>query len=178
MHLPSIIHPQQLEALVGLASHAPQGAFVEVGVYQGGSASRLYEVAQRQHRELHLFDTFTGTPVCMGGLDRHQVDKEFSAESTPDLIRLFMPDAHLHIGVYPDTHPEDLKDVAFIHCDCDQYQSYRAVIDIMWPLLVDGGVLLFDDYPYLEGAKKAVEETFSEGELKLCCWRYYVVKGI
>jgi hypothetical protein len=46
----------------------------------------------------------------------------------------------------------------------------------MWPLVVSGGILLFDDYPYLAGAKKAVEENFSIDELKTCAQRYYVVK--
>lgn len=176
MRLPSIIHHYQLEQLVKLAESAPPGHFVEVGVYMGGSASLLYEVAQRQGRELHLFDTFTGTPVSIEGLDKHLVDKEFAAETTPDLIRAFLPDAHLHIGVYPETHPAELAGVAFVHCDCDQYQSYRAVIDNLWPLMVPGGIMIFDDYPYLLGAKKAVEESFPTNALQLCGQRYFVVK--
>lgn len=154
----------------------PEGCFVEVGVYQGGSASILYEIAEAQQRELHLFDTFSGTPFHVPGLDKHKIDAEFAAPTTPDIIRAIMPWAHLHIGIYPDTHPPYLKDVAFVHCDCDQYDSYKAVIERMWPLVVPHGAILFDDYPYLAGAKKAVEETFTKSQLKLCHQRYYVVK--
>lgn len=178
MRLPSIVSASQLEAMKRLALRSPDGCLVEVGVFMGGSASVLYEVAQEQHRELHLFDTFSGTPFHVEGLDKHLIDKEFAAETTPDLIRTFLPEAHIHQGIYPATHPSDLRDVAFIHCDCDQYDSYRAVLDYMWPLVVLGGFILFDDYPYLAGAKKAVEETFLPTSLRQCGQRYYAEKQV
>jgi O-methyltransferase len=176
-YLPSIVAPGQIEALVGLAASTPQGCFVEVGVYMGGTASYLYQIALSQHRDLYLFDTFKGTPFCVEGLDRHRIDKEFASESTPMLIEQFMPEAKVYIGVYPETHPIELKDIAFVHCDCDQYESYRAVIEHLWPLVIDGGVLYFDDYPYLAGAKKAVEEKFTIGSIRPCGARYFVLKG-
>ena len=174
----SIVAPQQVEAMCQLAATTPPGAFCEVGVYRGGSAAKLYDVALAQGRELHLFDTFRGTPVHVPGLDHHKVDNEFEALDTPGLILAHLPTAKVHVGIYPATHPEDLGDVAFIHCDCDQYDSYRGVIDRMWPCVVPGGILLFDDYPYLAGAKKAVEESFLPGQLRPCLSRFYVIKGV
>ena len=174
--LASIVNPQQLVAMANLAEATPDGAFVEVGVYHGGSAYHLYEVAVKQSRELHLFDTFTGTPYFTEGLDKHKIDEEFADRDAPKHISHLMPLATLHVGIYPDTHPNDLAPIAFIHCDCDQYLSYCAVIQHLWPLVVSNGILLFDDYPYLDGAKKAVEENFSVNELRQCLGRYYVVK--
>jgi hypothetical protein len=173
---PSIIGKAQLEAMVKLARTAPAGDFAEVGVFHGGSAYLLYQVALAQGRDLHLFDTFTGTPFFVEGLDRHQIDREFADENAPERIRQLMPVAKLYVGIYPDTHPEDLSRLAFVHCDCDQYDSYRAVIDGMWPLVVPGGFMLFDDYPYLAGAKRAVEETFAVADLQSAGQRYYVIK--
>jgi O-methyltransferase len=174
--LPSLVAAPQLAAMVRLASDTPPGAFVEIGVYRGGSAYRLYEVALRQNRALHLFDTFEGTPFCVEGLDKHQIGAEFAAPEMPQRIAKLMPFCDLHVGVYPDTHPAEMPPVAFIHCDCDQYESYCGVILRMWPLVVPGGVLLFDDYPYLEGAKRAVEEHFYTAELQQCGNRFYVRK--
>ena len=173
----SIIGKPNLEAMANLAEGAPPGCFAEVGVFHGGSAWELYQVAVRRGRELHLFDTFIGTPFFTEGLDQHKIGAEFADEDAPKKIRVMMPLAELHIGVYPETHPASLKDVAFIHCDCDQYLSYRAVIDRMWPLVVLGGFLLFDDYPYLGGARKAVEESFAPARLKKCGQHFYAVKG-
>lgn len=174
--LRSIISPAQLEKMKQLALSAPEGAFAEVGVFNGGSAEVLYEVAMLQGRELYLFDTFNGTPFFSEALDAHKVGDEFAAPYAPEHIKAQLPLAKLHIGVYPYTHPSSLKDLAFVHCDCDQYLSYRAVIDHMWPIVVEGGFLLFDDYPYLAGARQAVEETFTKETLKRCGQRYYAVK--
>lgn len=174
--LTSIIASAQLDAMCALAADCPPGDFAEIGVYRGGSASRLYEVALRQGRELHLFDTFTGTPFYTEGLDRHLVDDEFADDRAQYRIANLLPSAKLHVGIYPKTHPSELRDLAFVHCDCDQYLSYRAVIEKMWPLVAPNGVLLFDDYPYLDGARRAVEETFELSDLKRCAQRYFVVK--
>lgn len=176
MSFESIIAQPQLKAMKDLALSAPPGCFCEVGVYKGGSAAVLYEVAISQGRYLHLFDTFTGTPFYKEGLDQHKIDGEFADPWAARKILIGLPAAQLHIGIYPTTHPFDLEDIAFVHCDCDQYDSYRAVIDRMWPLVVPGGILLFDDYPYLPGAKQAVEETFSLGELRPCHQRFYTIK--
>lgn len=174
----SIVAPGQLSAMATLVRNLPPGAIVEVGVYHGGSAAVLYPIALAQARPLHLFDTFTGTPFHTEGLDRHKIDREFADNTAEAHIRTMMPQAKLHVGIYPDTHPANLTDIAFIHCDCDQYLSYRAVIDRLWPLVVPGGAMLFDDYPYLAGAKKAVEESFSQAELLTCLGRQYVVKAV
>lgn len=174
--LQSIVAEGNLRAMQDLVRALPPGHIAEIGVYHGGSAEYLYEVALEQGRDLHLFDTFSGTPVFTAGLDRHKIDREFADGHAPANIRRRMPAAYLHIGVYPDTHPADLQDLAFIHCDCDQYISYVAVIEKMWPLVVPGGAMLFDDYPYLGGAKKAVEEYFDVSQLRKCCGRYYVLK--
>lgn len=172
----SIIGQVQLEALALLARRSPPGDFAEVGVYRGGSASVLYKIALMQGKTLHLFDTFSGTPVFTEELDRHKIDREFAAEEAPERLRKIMPLAQFHIGIYPQTHPENLPQLSFVHCDCDQYLSVKAVIENMYPLLVPGGMMLFDDYPYLLGAKRAVEEAFPPAALRLAGQRYYVTK--
>ena len=177
MKLQSIVAPNNLLEMQKLVRTLPSGAICEIGVFHGGSAQYLYEVAMEQNRELHLFDTFSGTPVFTEGLDKHKIDGEFADNNAPERIRIAMPEAHLHVGLYPQTHPKALRDVAFIHCDCDQYISYCSVIQYMWPLVVKDGVILFDDYPYLPGAKKAVEEHFDPKTLLKCAGRYYVIKG-
>jgi O-methyltransferase len=166
-----------LQDLVRLVRSAPPGPIVEIGVYYGGSALRLYDVAVEQNRELHLFDTFSGMPVYSNGLDTFRIGSFTTDIGTPHRLQELMPEAKLHIGLYPETHPKDLADVAFIHCDCDQYISYLAVIDNMWPLVVEGGMMLFDDYPYLRGAKRAVDERFGQGALYRLTEHYYVVKA-
>lgn len=172
----SAVSEQNLKDLVALAKTAPEGAFVEVGVWQGGSAYELYQVTEAQGRTLHLFDSFRGMPVFTPGLDSFRlgtfmVDRGYVTE-----LKALLPNAVIYAGTYPGTHPSDMPAVAFIHCDCDQYDSYKAVIEHMWPCVVPGGMMLFDDYPYLPGAKKAVDEAFSQSELIKHGEHFYVQK--
>jgi len=156
MFLPSLLSNDVLHELVQAAMVAPEGNFAEVGVYNGGSASRLYYVAQNSGRELYLFDTFTGIPFCdpLRG-DEHRVGDFDDADLTT--VKAAMPKAKLCIGTFPDTLP-DTGPLALVHVDCDQYQSVKDCITHLWPRMVDGGLMIFDDYTCLIGARRAVDE--------------------
>ena len=144
--------------MVELARQAPAGLFVEVGVYQGGSAWHLAQVARERDAALHLFDTFTGTPFA-DPEDRDQVGS-FS-DTMLEAVRKAIPDAVFHPGLFPETLPADLVEIAFVHCDCDQYRSVRAVIEHLWPRLVPGGLMVFDD-DNTPGGKHAITEGIDE----------------
>lgn len=173
----SAVSEENRKLLVELARSAPPGPIVEVGVWKGGSAFDLYQLCQEQDRRLLLFDSFRGMPVYTAGVDAFRLGTFMVDRNTPNEIKAVMPEAEIFIGLYPSTHPAELRDVAFIHCDCDQYLSYKAVIEHMWPLVVDGGMMLFDDYPYLGGAQKAVDEAFSPDELHKHGEHFFVMKG-
>lgn len=159
--LPSIVPAEVIEALLIHAETAPPGAVAEIGVYQGGTAWRLMQVCRRQGRTLHLFDTFAGLPVA-DAIDPHGIGAFAGNEAG---VRAALPDAIFHVGVFPDTLPADLGPLAFVHVDCDQYRSVRACIEHLWPRLVPGGVMWFDDYGELPGAKAAVDEVFAPAQI-------------
>jgi hypothetical protein len=50
--------------------------------------------------------------------------------------------------------------IAFLHLDTDWYYSTKIELEVLWPRLVKGGVLIVDDYGHWKGSKKAVEEYF------------------
>ncbi len=50
--LPSLINADRLAMMYILAESSPPGDFIEVGVFQGGSAEVLYDVASLQKRKL------------------------------------------------------------------------------------------------------------------------------
>jgi O-methyltransferase len=143
---------------VALAKTAPPGCFVEVGVYRGGMAWHLAAVARERRVRLHLFDTFAGMPFA-DPEDCNGVGS-FADTSIAEVGRA-IPDAVFHVGIFPDTLPADLRDIAFVHCDCDQYRSVRAVIDHLWSRLVPGGLMVFDDWD-TPGGKRAIQETFKD----------------
>lgn len=154
----SCIHQGGLEQTAALARETPLGAFAEVGVYKGGCAWHLAQVATEQGRELHLFDTFAGIPF-KGDEDHHKVG-DFG-DTSVEAVRAAVPMAQFHVGVFPDTLPANLPALAFVHCDVDQTESVRAVINHLWGRVVPGGVMAFDDMNQ-DGAKRLIQWTFGD----------------
>jgi len=159
----SIVDRLVLDALVAEAERSPPGCIVEVGVYRGGSAIRLHGIAVAQQRELHLFDTFCGMPFQDSG-DMHAVG-DFGDHVSLPTLRQAMPHATFHVGIFPHTLTTDVSRIAFAHVDCDQYRSTVDCIDRLRPLMVDGGVMWFDDFADVPSARKAVLDRFSEDDL-------------
>ena len=164
----SLIAQWALNELVETAHQAPEGAIVEIGVYQGGSA---YELA-KLGRPLYLYDTFEGLPYA-GPLDGNKKGK-FS-ETSAEAVQKIIPQAHVIKGLFPDSLVP-MPPVAFVHADADQYESTKAICEVMPPLMVDGGIIWFDDYGVLncQGCTKAVDEHFTD-IIRLRSTRAYVV---
>ncbi len=147
-----------LQDLADLCAAAPDGCIVELGVYKGGSAWALSEVARG--RRLHLFDTFEGIPQA-DEIDKLKIG-DFGDVEMEEIIQWF-PTAALHIGMFPDTFWKSQSlftwDIAFLHIDCDQYATCKNAIEILWPKVVPNGIMAFDDWP-LPGIQKAVIDYF------------------
>ena len=161
--LPSVISQEKLMVMVDLAEAAPQGAFAEVGVYQGGSASILYAIAQRDRRALYLYDTFEGIPFSDPAHGDAHLVGDFS-DCSMAAVQSALPDAIIEKGVFPDCRLPT-EPVAFVHADADQYQSTRAVCQYFPPLMTHGGMILFDDYYALDGCRRAVDEFLPQREI-------------
>ena len=155
----SLIGPETIAQMCAQAGATPAGVFVEFGVYKGGSARALADVAEAQGRALHLFDTFSGMPVSGPG-DSHKVG-DFG-DTDEAAVRALIPSAVFHVGIFPATFPPDMPGIAFAHIDADQYQCYLDAIDLFGPRMVPGGLMWFDDCDSLPSADKAVTERFGD----------------
>lgn len=151
------------------------GVFMECGVFRGGTALLEAETLAKhgQHRYLHLFDSFAGMPETTLGIDKFKAG-DFANTSAERVARLLAPHpfVRLHVGFIPDTFAGlDIERVAWAHVDVDIYQSIRNCIDYIYPRLVPGGFLIFDDYgfPSCPSARRAVDEAFASWpEVPLC----------
>lgn len=140
------------------------GDLVECGVYKGGTAKILAELALG--RPLHLFDTFSGMPDTDPARDIHQAGDfgDTSLESVREYLH-----GHSNLQCIPGMIPQSLEVIAertfaFVHIDLDIYSSIKAACEFFYPRLQSGGALLFDDYGYQScpGARAAVDEFFSD----------------
>lgn len=134
----------------------PEGDVVELGVYKGGSAMLLAEIFP--HKRIYLYDTFSGMPFTV--FEEIHKEGDFSdtsllsvKESLKDYTNLvFVP------GFFPDTAKDYDGKVAVAFCDGDYYQSTKDFIDFYWPKLSKGGIMVFDDYNWVNcpGVKQAI----------------------
>jgi O-methyltransferase len=73
---------------------------------------------------------------------------------------------HYIQGKVEDTVPQNAPPtLALLRLDTDWYESTRHELKHLFPLLIDGGFLIIDDYGHWEGARKAVDE-FLAGSAK------------
>jgi len=136
-----------------------EGRVADCGAYKGGTSLILRRLAP--DKELHLFDTWSGTPwddpMC------HHKKGEWPA-SLADCKALVGENdkTHYHEGMLPITADANGK-YCFVYVDMDTYQSTVAAIVFFWPRMVQGGILMFDDYNWTPcaGVKKAVDESFT-----------------
>lgn len=152
------------------------GAVVECGVFRGGTAlleARTLAAAAETGRELHLFDSFEGMPA--GVADEESFAPGDLSRTSPERVRRLLaeyPSVHLHVGFIPATFAGlELPRVAWAHIDLDIYEAVRDAIAFLFPRLVPGGFLVFDDYgfPSCAGARRAVDEAFANrDEVPLC----------
>lgn len=158
----SCLEPWELLPMLRMAAgtYPYPGCFVEVGVYCGGSAYHLTQIARMQDRQIYLYDTFEGVqaPESMDVLPTGLLKADFAT-----VRQTVGPYPHLYKCVFP--HEVDLppERVAFAHIDVDQYRATRESTEALLPLMAVGGVMWFDDTNALEGARQAVRELFPGG---------------
>lgn len=139
------------------------GACAEVGVYKGGTAELI--AINRKERPLYLFDTFSGIPYS-GKHDNHHKMGDFndtSFEKVCDRLAKY-EGVSVHKGIFPDDTGSVIDNVefSFVHLDVDVYESYISALNVFWPKMIKGGIIICDDYNFdtCLGAKVAVDEFF------------------
>lgn len=156
------------------------GAFVECGVWRGGSAAVLATFGTQQGRETHLFDSFEGLPEPKP-IDGKRAIKRVGGkyggrlESTGELVaeesfvkgllfkRLGLAEnrIHIHKGWFQDTLPTaktSIQDIAILRLDGDWYDSTKVCLDELYDQVVAGGAIVVDDYGHYEGCQRAIDE--------------------
>lgn len=188
--------PERILALVNavdhLSQHQIQGDIVECGVWRGGSMVAIAQTLKHHgdtDRPLWLYDTFEG----MSQPDHHDVDflgqdaEQLLSEqdrndqqsiwcySPIEQVRAAMsatgyPADHIRFikGRVEETLPTNVPDrIALLRLDTDWYESTRCELEHLFPKLVDGAILIIDDYGHWEGCRRAVDEYFHQHNLPI-----------
>ena len=104
---------------------------------------------------MYLLDTFEGIPEGTLTEEERRVSKHLNPKdykgSYPAIQKTFENIKHIKIikGIIPNTLKEILTDkIAFISIDLNNAAPEIATIQFVWDKLVDGGMVLIDDYAY------------------------------
>jgi O-methyltransferase len=173
-----------------VAARPVEGAFVECGVWRGGSMMAIALTLLRlgvTDRELYLFDTFEGMTKPGEEDVKHSGERatDLLAESSRDshdwavasldqvreaVLSVGYPEERIHFvqGPVEETLPEHAPaQIALLRLDTDWYSSTKHGLMHLYPHLTRGGVLIVDDYAYWQGARQAVDEYIQENGLPL-----------
>ncbi len=181
--------PQRVSAVVDAVTYVVKnqvsGAFVECGVWAGGSAmaaARTFAAQGDTGRELYLYDTFEGMsePTALDKNARGEqaaalLSQKGNRESVlcyaslkdvrDNMAKVDYPRDRVHFiqGKVEDTIPGDAPDqIALLRLDTDWYESTRHELTHLIPRLAPYGVVIIDDYGHWMGARRAVDEWLAE----------------
>ena len=166
----TLVSPERCWILLQIMRQALHldGDFAEFGVFRGGTALLAANVLKggRTRRTLHLFDSFVGMPDTRRG---EAFERGHFSNTSESAVRELIADSGqatvFHVGYIPDTFTGcDIQRIAFAHVDVDLAQTVRDSVEFVYPRLVPGGVIVFDDYgfPSCSLAREATDAAFDE----------------
>jgi len=164
-----------------LAQHAlsrfPHLNLVECGCWHGHSTLMLTSLmgASRSDARLHVFDSFEGLSEFQAedmspliATPKARAAERVNFKSSVERLRAKVEPfgcVDIHQGWIPQVFDGvDVGALSFASIDVDLYGPTLASLAFVYPRLVTGGAIYFDDYGYrnFPGAKKAVDEYLAD----------------
>jgi O-methyltransferase len=161
----TMTNPERIYALIQsvdfVVSKSVSGAFVECGVWKGGSVMALLlrlQQIQANNREIFLFDLFAN-PDLQGhsywlGVPLDEVQNNVASINYSSNLITFVSGDIATTSKQPN--PEN---IAILRLDMDEYHPTKHALENFYPRMSPGGVIIIDDYgSHPEGAKLATDE--------------------
>lgn len=152
-----------------IIEHDIPGDFVEVGVYKGSTAKLFHKYAPE--RKLHLFDTFAGFKERSVSAEQNStglsISKDHFADTSVEAVTEYIqPNSNVFFypAYFPDRLPENFDTLKFalIHLDADLHEPTLKGLEIFYPKISPGGMIIVHDYNSWIGAREAVDTFFKD----------------
>jgi len=155
------------------------GAFIECGLFKGASFSlfvAIRELLENSYsRTLIGFDTFGRYPETQfpddnkfrrsfietageQSISREQMIEVLTRKNHYRNVDLVEGDITETVPAYVKEHPE-LK-ISLLNLDTDIYEPAVTILEHLYPRIVNGGIVILDDYGVFPGETKAVDDYF------------------
>ena len=153
-----------------IVEHGIEGDMAELGVYKGKTARLIHHYVPE--KPLHLFDTFEGFTDRSVVAEKKNTNlstkgHKFSNTSLEGVKRYVdqqNDNVHFYKGYFPDSIPPalDSQTFSFVSLDADLFEPTLEGLKYFYPRMSTRGLLLVHDYNAWIGARKAVDEFFSD----------------
>jgi len=145
---------------------AVDGLFVELGTYKGRTTNFL--AALNPRKTIYTFDSYQGLPIDWDRGDL-LIPGNLFAWPKGEPLPSFLLNVELREGWFSETLPKfvEIQDepIAFLHVDCDIYESAAHGLDLLGPKMADKTIILFDEfynYPNFRNHEVKAFEEFLE----------------
>jgi O-methyltransferase len=145
------------------------GDYTEFGVYEGRASREAYKAAMRNgfsNIQFYVFDSFAGLPEVTGvdaGAVFHEGQFACSRADYEKNLRkdkINLSKFEIIEGYFDQTLPgyRNASQVAIAWIDCDLYESTVTVLDFLTDRMVNGSLIIFDDWFCFEGGSSKGEQ--------------------
>lgn len=157
------------------------GEIVECGVFKGNSLFRFVKFRSLFEnpfsRRIIGFDIFGEFPEGSYEADKPILEQFIAAAGSRSIEREELQAALAHHGLdvnvelvagniletvpaYVERVPQ-LK-ISLLHIDVDLYEPTRVALEVLFPRVVAGGIVILDDYAAFPGANQAIDDYFRD----------------
>lgn len=144
------------------------GDYVELGCYKGLTSVLLGKLLVKTDKKLWLYDSFAGLPekstqdaVGAGANFRAGELLVTKREVVERIRRAGLKNVVVKKAWFNELQDQDLpREIAFVFCDGDLYDSIRVSLKLVVPRLTEQGIVIVHDYnnSQLPGSARAVDE--------------------
>jgi O-methyltransferase len=157
------------------------GDFVECGTWKGGMSCAMMAVGGSS-RQYHFFDSFEGLPDAQDIDGPLALQYQLNTDSPlyhdncradyDEFLQLIyaqeVPRANIHVykGWFEQTllqYPE--SPIAVLRLDGDWYESTMNCLQHLFAHVVEGGIVVLDDYDAWDGCARATHDFLSQRQL-------------
>ena len=174
-----------IQSLKHIKKNQIEGELVECGVYKGGNLILFKKIIDQieLNKKIFAYDTFEGMPEPgqfdsdFKNVDANKKFENYKKNNAgwcySDLNEVKKNIFKFNIEIEKNfsfikgkventlmTEENLPKKISLLRLDTDFYESTKIELDILFPKLQPGGILIIDDYGHWNVSKKAVDEYF------------------
>lgn len=138
-------------------THYVEGDVVEIGCYDGQTTCLMRWVLDTlgSDRDIHVYDSFEGLlgrNEHDGGPDLARQFPDGFLKTSPEIVyhhfnKYQLRPPVIHKGVVQKMSPSDLPvSISMALLDVDLYEPMLKSIELVWPRMAPGGMMVVDDY--------------------------------